>query len=89
VVGGKYVENLLPEEAPDKGVALLQLMKRAGCAKGFFVGDDQTDEDVSQLDREELSTVRMGIWTRSRACYFLRDQGEILLLLRHINDALA
>jgi trehalose 6-phosphate phosphatase len=89
VVSGKYVENLLPEEAPDKGVALLQLMNRAGCAKGFFVGDDQTDEDVFQLDREEIFTVRVGIWTRSRACYFLRDQGEILLLLRHINDALA
>jgi trehalose 6-phosphate phosphatase len=89
VVGGKYVENLLPEEAPDKGVALLQLMSRVGCAKGFFVGDDQTDEDVFQMDGENLFTVRVGIGTRSRARYFLRDQGEILLLLRHINDALA
>ena len=89
VVGGKYVENLLPGEAPDKGVALLQLMSRAGCAKGFFVGDDQTDEDVFHLDGEKLFTVRVGIGTRSRARYFLRDQGEILLLLRHINDALA
>ena len=89
VVGGKYVENLLPEEAPDKGAALMQLMRRAGCAKGFFVGDDQTDEDVFQLDWEELFTVRVGIGTRSRARYFLREQGEILLLLRHINDALA
>jgi trehalose 6-phosphate phosphatase len=89
VVGGKYVENLLPEEAPDKGVALLQLMSGAGCPKGFFVGDDQTDEYVFQLDRKELFTVRVGIGTRSRARYFLRDQGEILLLLRHVNDALA
>jgi trehalose 6-phosphate phosphatase len=89
VVGGKYVENLLPEEAPDKGVALLQLMSRAGCAKGFFVGDDQTDEDVFQMEWEKLFTVRVGIRTRSRARFFLRDQGEILLLLRHVNDALA
>jgi trehalose 6-phosphate phosphatase len=89
VVGGKYVENLLPEEAPDKGVALLQLMSGAGCAKGFFVGDDQTDEDVFQLDREELFTVRVGIRTRSRARFFLRNQGEVLQLLHRINDALA
>ncbi|MHB9098071.1 MAG: trehalose-phosphatase, partial [Syntrophales bacterium] len=67
VVGGKYVENLLPGEAPDKGAALLQLMSRAGCAKGFFVGDDQTDEDVFQLDREELFTVHVGSGTGSRA----------------------
>lgn len=89
VVGGKYVENLLPGEAPDKGVALLQLMSQAGCAKGFFVGDDCTDEDVFRLDRKGLFTVRVGIATRSRARFFLRDQEEILLLLRHVNDALA
>ena len=89
VVGGKYVENLLPEEAADKGVALVQLMSRAGCAKGFFVGDDQTDEDVFQMAGGKLFTVRVGIETKSRARYFLREQGEILSLLRHINDTLA
>jgi trehalose 6-phosphate phosphatase len=88
-VGGKYVENLLPEEAPDKGAALLQLMSGAGCAKGFFVGDDRTDEDVFELGWENLFTVRVGTGKGSRARYFLRDQGEILLLLRNINDALA
>jgi trehalose 6-phosphate phosphatase len=89
VVGGKYVENLLPKEAPDKGSALLQLMRRAGCTKGFFVGDDQTDEDVFHLDGNQLFTVRVGTGTKSRARYFLRGQGEILLLLRHVNDILA
>jgi trehalose 6-phosphate phosphatase len=89
VVGGKYIENLLPEEAPDKGAALLQLMSRAGCAKGFFVGDDQTDEDVFQMDGGKLFTVRVGIGTRSRARYFLRGQREIPVLLRHINNTLA
>ncbi|MDP1992017.1 MAG: hypothetical protein Q8K00_13460, partial [Syntrophales bacterium] len=89
VVGGKYVENLLPEEAPDKGSALLQLMRQAGCAKGFFVGDDRTDEDVFHLDGNQLFTVRVGTGMKSRARYFLRGQGEILLLLRHVNDILA
>jgi trehalose 6-phosphate phosphatase len=89
VVGGKYVENLLPMQAPDKGAALLHLMSRAGCAKGFFAGDDRTDEDVFRMDGENLFTVRVGNGRRSKARYFLRDQGEILLLLRHINDALS
>lgn len=88
VVGGKYVENLLPEEAPDKGAALLQLMSWAGCAKGLFVGDDRTDEDVFELGWEKLFTVRVGTGKGSRARYFLRDQGEILLLLRHVNEVL-
>lgn len=88
VVGGKYVENLLPEEAPDKGTALLELMNRAGCAKGLFVGDDATDEDVFRLDWEQLFTVRVGAGRNSRARYFLRDQEEILALLGLINEAL-
>jgi trehalose 6-phosphate phosphatase len=89
VVGGKYVENLLPLEAPDKGEALLRLMSRAGCAKGFFVGDDQTDEDIFRLNRREIFTVRVGVGQRSSARFFLRGQREIPLLLRHINHALA
>ena len=64
-------------------------MSRSGCTKGFFVGDDLTDEDAFRLERTDLFTVRVGIGTRSRARYFLRDQGEIFLLLRHSNDALA
>jgi len=88
VIGGKYVENLLPEEAPDKGTAVLQLMSQAGCAKGFFVGDDQTDEDVFQLNWGNLFTVHVGGGKRSRARFFLRKQEEIFLLLRSINDAL-
>lgn len=88
-VGGKYVENLLPEEAADKGTALLQLMNRAGCAKGLFVGDDRTDEDVFELNWIQLFTIRVGTGKGSRARYFLRDQREVPILLGRINDALA
>jgi trehalose 6-phosphate phosphatase len=89
IVGGKYVENLLPEEAPNKGTALLQLMNQADCAKGLFVGDDRTDEDVFQLNWDHLFTIRVGNGKNSRAGYFLRKQEEILILLQHINVALA
>jgi trehalose 6-phosphate phosphatase len=89
VVVGKCVVNLLPQGAPDKGAALLQLMRRTGCTKGFFVGDDRTDEDVFKLDGGQFFTVRVGIGTKSRARYFLRGQREIPALFRHINDTLA
>jgi trehalose 6-phosphate phosphatase len=88
VVGGKYVENLLPAEAPDKGEALVQLMRRAGREKGFFVGDDRTDEDVFRLDGDRFFTVRVGTGRKSQARFFLRGQREIPLLLGHINDSL-
>ncbi|MDA8126120.1 MAG: trehalose-phosphatase [Deltaproteobacteria bacterium] len=84
VVGGKYVLNLLPAEAPNKGTALLQLLSLSGCRKGLFVGDDRTDEAVFQLKGDHLFTVRVGGGTGSRARYFLRSQREVPLLLRHI-----
>ena len=89
VLGGKCVLNLMPAGAPNKGMAMRQLMRQAGCVKGFFVGDDQTDEDVFQLDNGQLFTVRVGPGSESRARYFLRGQREIPLLLRYINSALA
>jgi trehalose 6-phosphate phosphatase len=89
VVGGKYVENLLPECAPDKGTALLTLMKRSGRSKGLFVGDDRTDEDVFDLDSPHIFTVRVGRACRSRARFFLRGQREILRFLKHLNAVLA
>jgi trehalose 6-phosphate phosphatase len=89
VVTGKCVENLLPAEAPDKGTALLRLMCRAGCPKGLFVGDDRTDEDVFVLNGSRIFTVRVGALHGSRARFFLRGQGEILRLLRHVNSLLS
>ena len=83
------MENLLPNEAPDKGTALLQLMSQSDCAKGLFAGDDQTDEDVFQLNWNHLFTIRVGKGKNSRARYFLRKQEEILMLLRQINVILA
>lgn len=87
-LAGKCVVNLLPNAAPDKGMALLDLMRRGGYAKGFFVGDDVTDEDVFRLEIDNLFTVRIGPRARSRAGYYLKDQQEMLLLLRRINAVL-
>ena len=64
------------------------LMQQAGCMKGIFVGDDETDEDVFRLDDANLFTIRVGRRTSSGARFYLRKQNEIFLLLREINNIL-
>jgi trehalose 6-phosphate phosphatase len=87
-IGGKYVENLIPEGAPDKGVAIRILMEKAGCLKGLFVGDDETDEDVFRLNDANLFTIRVGRKTSSGASFYLRGQNEIRRLIAEINSIL-
>ncbi|HOU52163.1 MAG TPA: trehalose-phosphatase [Smithella sp.] len=87
-IGGKYIENLIPREAPDKGMALKLLMQHAGCNRGFFVGDDETDEDVFRMKDKNFFTVRVGRKKSSEARFYLRNQSEIKRLLREINARL-
>lgn len=87
-ISGKCIENLIPVDAPDKGAALRLLMQQAECRKGFFAGDDETDEDVFRLDNENIFTVRVGRKTGSRARSYLQGQHEIVQLLREINKIL-
>lgn len=87
-ISGKYIENLIPKGAPDKGVALTLLMHQTGCPKAFFTGDDETDEDVFRLSDKNIFTVRVGRSKGSRAQYHLRGQREMVRLLREINRIL-
>jgi trehalose 6-phosphate phosphatase len=90
VLGGKQVVNLLPKGAPDKGQALLAVVKRAGCDKAIYVGDDDTDEDVFALDDPgQLLTIRVGRNFQSQASYYLRHRGEVEILLRTLRDVRA
>jgi trehalose 6-phosphate phosphatase len=84
-IGGKCVENLIPTKAPDKGVAMMHLMRYTGCPKGFFVGDDKTDEDVFELPGAHIFTVRVGNEVKTKARYILHNQQEISRLLHEIN----
>ena len=87
-IGGQFIENLLPAGAPDKGIALKVLMRKSGCRKGFFVGDDETDEDVFRLSDENIFTIRVGMNAFSDALFYLRDQSEITQLMSEINGVL-
>jgi trehalose 6-phosphate phosphatase len=78
VIPGKSVVNLLPAGAPHKGVAVLELMKKAQVGHFFYIGDDDTDEDVFGLPEGELAvTVRVGRKRSSHARYFIERQSQI------------
>jgi trehalose 6-phosphate phosphatase len=82
VVGGKKVVNVVPEEAPDKGAALVAACRRLGCDQALFVGDDDTDESAFAAGRPgQFFTVRVGRAPQSAAAYYLRAQEEIDALL--------
>ncbi len=80
-IAGKCVENILPDEAPRKGEALLQLMGLTGCLKAVYVGDDATDEDVFRLSHDAIRGIRVGCEGRSLADFCLSEQKEIHDLL--------
>jgi trehalose 6-phosphate phosphatase len=85
VVAGIQSLNLLPRAAPDKGVALEEARRHAGCDAALFVGDDESDEAVFALGPSlHLLTVRVGRRKGSRAAYFIRNQREIDELLRRL-----
>lgn len=83
VIKGKQVVNVLPDDAPHKGIALEKARARFGCDTAIYVGDDETDEDVFALDQPgRLLGIRVGLRQRSMAPYYLRHQSEIDRLLR-------
>lgn len=88
VIGGKQVVNLVPRDAPHKGIAVERERDRLRVDTAIYVGDDDTDEDVFGLDQPgRLLTVRVGSNRRSQASYYLRNQAAIddfLLLLRNL-----
>ena len=84
IIPGKLIVNLLPEGSPRKGDALLMLLKATGFRNLFYIGDDETDEDVFSLPYEkgELMTVRVGFKKKSNAQFFIERQTDINRLLR-------
>lgn len=82
IVTGKSVLNLLSEGAPHKGIALLELMKISNARRAFYIGDDDTDEDVFSLDDPRIVSARIGYHRKSGARYFLRRQSQMNQLLK-------
>jgi trehalose 6-phosphate phosphatase len=82
LVGGKLVVNVLVPDAPHKGLALERERSHFACDTVIYVGDDETDEDVFQIDRPgQLLSIRVGRKRTSAAPYYIRNQAEIDRLL--------
>lgn len=89
IIGGKYVFNLLPQAAGDKGTAFEQLMRYSRAPSAIYVGDDVTDEDVFKLHRPDLLSIRIGQSQHSSAEFFLRRHVDIVRLLDDLIHRLA
>ncbi|MFO0706328.1 MAG: trehalose-phosphatase [Nitrospira sp.] len=84
VIVGKQSVNLLPPGKGGKGVAALGLMRHLNQRGLFYVGDDETDEDVFELEEGLVMGVRVGREVRSRARYYVKHPGELEEALRFL-----
>ena len=83
LIGGIEVMNIVPADAPHKGMALERERSRLRCATAIYVGDDETDEDVFALDQPgRLLGIRVGLKLASRADFYIRSQAEIDAFLK-------
>lgn len=82
--GGKCVVNVVPAEALGKGGALAAAMERLGATRSVYFGDDETDEEVFRLKREDVFGVHVGRDDQTAAAYYLNQQSEMLGLLQSI-----
>lgn len=84
LIFGKASVNMLPPGHDGKGPAALALMRHLRQTGLFFIGDDETDEDVFELAEGLIMGVRVGLHEQSRAKYFINHQGEIKDILRFL-----
>jgi trehalose 6-phosphate phosphatase len=81
VFGGRAVVNVVPLDAPNKGEAVGEVLRRIGWREALYVGDDATDEDAFVVAGVTVS-VRVGRTHASAARYYLPQQSAIDELLR-------
>lgn len=84
LIFGKASVNVLPPGKGGKGLAALALMVQLRRTGLFFIGDDETDEDVFALTEGLSMGVRVGRHAESRAQFYLKQQGEIEEVLRFL-----
>jgi trehalose 6-phosphate phosphatase len=84
LIFGKASVNVLHQGQDGKGQAALALMRQLRQTGLFFIGDDETDEDVFELSEGLAMGVRVGPHEKSRAKYFINHQGEVEDILRFL-----
>jgi len=84
LIVGKSSVNALPPGQGGKGPAVLALMRHLRQTGLFFVGDDETDENVFGLTEGLAMGIRVGIHAESQAKFYLKHQGEMEEVLRFL-----
>ena len=84
LIFGKSSVNMLPPGLGGKGAAAHALMVHLRQAGLFFIGDDETDEDVFELADGLSMGVRVGPHEQSRASYYVKHQGELEEVIRFL-----
>ncbi len=84
LISGKNSVNLLPPGRGGKGPATLALMVHLRRVGLFYIGDDETDEDVFWLTEGLAMGVRVERSAGSRAQFYLKHQGEVEEVLRFL-----
>ena len=84
IIQGKMVVNIVPSTSENKGDSFLRLLSRGNFQRGFYVGDDVTDEDVFKLGLKNVLTVKIESLESSKANFYLKHQSEIIKLLEII-----
>jgi trehalose 6-phosphate phosphatase len=80
LVHGKKVLNVIPAGFPNKGDAVVTLLRRMRLDTALYAGDDVTDEDAFAVGPPRVFGVRVGPGP-SRAPWRLRSQAEVDALL--------
>jgi trehalose 6-phosphate phosphatase len=83
LVQGKKVLNVIPAGFPDKGDAVLALLRRFRLDVALYAGDDVTDEDAFRVGPPRVFAVRVGAG-RSLAPWRLPDQPAVDALLERL-----
>jgi trehalose 6-phosphate phosphatase len=81
IIPGKAVFNLVPEGAPHKGTAMIELLRDSGLSAAIYLGDDDTDEDVFSLKDPRILGIRVGYKRASNAQFFLKSQSQVAGLI--------
>lgn len=87
-IGGKFVANFLPPDAPDKYAALQALMRARAFDSAFFMGDDVTDDLVFDQAPPHWLTIRVERQEGSRARFYLSSQNEVVALIQALINRL-
>ena len=88
IVDGKFLYNLLPDAACDKGTALERLIEISACSTALYIGDDVTDEDAFRINHPGLLSIRIEPHDQSAAEFYLPRRQDIVHLLDHLVDRL-